>query len=52
MSPKYELGDFVQMFLEKGLFKKGCLPNWSEEIWKVFACNIEATTVLMFCWHL
>jgi hypothetical protein len=34
-SPKLKVGDTVRISRVKGLFEKGYLPNWSEEIYNV-----------------
>ncbi len=33
--PKFEVGDTVRISRVKGLFEKGYLPNWSEQIYKI-----------------
>ena len=30
--PKFKVGDHVRIFKYKNIFIKGCMPNWSEEI--------------------
>jgi hypothetical protein len=34
-SPKLKLGDTVRVSKVKGIFEKGYLPNWSEEVFKI-----------------
>lgn len=33
--PKYNVGDTVRISRVKGLFEKGYLPNWSEQVYKI-----------------
>ena len=33
--PKYKVGDKVRMSRVKGIFEKGYLPNWSEEVYTI-----------------
>lgn len=37
--PKYKVGDSVRISRIKGIFEKGYLPNWSEELYKVYKVN-------------
>lgn len=35
--PKYQLGDVVRISKNKRMFKKGYLPNWTNEVFKIYA---------------
>ena len=39
---KFNVGDKVKISRVKGLFEKGYLPNWSEQVYKVI--NVQCTT--------
>ena len=41
-SAKFNVGDKVRISRVKGLFEKGYLPNWSEQVYKII--NIKPTT--------
>ena len=30
--PKFKVGDYVRISKYKNIFAKGCIPNWSEEV--------------------
>ena len=30
--PKFKVGDHVRILKHKNIFAKGCIPNWSEEV--------------------
>jgi len=36
---KFEVGDMVRVSRLKGIFKKGYLPNWSEEVFEIVKVN-------------
>ena len=38
---KFNAGDMVRISRVKGLFEKGYLPNWSEQVYKVI--NVKVT---------
>ena len=45
--PKFKIGDIVIISKYKSIFAKGCVPNWSEE---VFVIKKVKNTVLWTCY--
>jgi hypothetical protein len=44
--PKFKVGDTVRISRVKGLFEKGYLPNWSEQVYKIV--KVKQTTPITY----
>lgn len=43
---KYRVGDYVRISKIKGIFTKGYLSNWSEQVYRIHSINLRDTPVM------